>query len=87
MMIVGRTIHLIEVYYDFNAKTLTFSSSSAIDFVYNIYGEDGFVVSQGTVNLEEEQDTTIPLPAGVEGECTITLEINGQTYSGLFYIE
>lgn len=77
----------LSAYYNSYAGTLTFSSMMPINFVYGVYDEDGFIVSQGTVNLEEEQDTTIPLPTGVEGECTITLEINGQTYSGCFYVQ
>lgn len=74
------------VYYDSYAGTLTFLSTVSISFVYNVYDEAGFIVCQGIINLEENQNDTISIPAGVEGECTITLEINGQTYSGRFYV-
>lgn len=78
---------LPSVYYNSNVRILTFSSSVSTNILYYVQNACGMVICQGTIYLEEGQDTPLPIPNGTEGECTITIEINGQRYWGVFYVE
>lgn len=80
------TVLPLQVFYDEDASTLTFSDSECDEISFAIYDSDGTIVMQDICIFNDEGEYSISLDGLSAGIYSVSVIINGSEYRGVFEI-